>query len=131
MNMRQADRVRSNKLAFCDQLLESLSMIRKAFKMSVNPDAHAEYERRHRPIWKELEATLIAHGVLNYSIFLDPQTSELFACAEIEGEERWQSIARTEVCQRWWHYMRDLMPTNHDHSPKSVELREVFHIEKP
>jgi L-rhamnose mutarotase len=25
-------------------------MIRKAFLMHVNPDAHAEYERRHRPI---------------------------------------------------------------------------------
>ena len=104
-------------------------MIRKVFKMSVNPDAHAEYERRHRPIWKELEDTLIAHGVLNYSIFLDPQTSELFAYAEIENEERWQAIARTEVCRRWWQYMRELMPTNSDNSPKSVEFREVFHIE--
>lgn len=104
-------------------------MIRKAFKMSVNPDAHAEYQRRHRPIWKELEDTLIDHGVLSYSIFLDPQTSELFALAEIQSEERWQAIASTEVCQRWWQSMRDLMPTNPDLSPKSVELREVFHIE--
>jgi len=106
-------------------------MIRKAFKMSVHPDSHAEYERRHDPIWKELEDALFAHGVHGYSIFLDPQTSELFAYAEIESEERWQAIARTEVCQRWWQHMRDLMPTNSDHSPKSVELREVFHIEKP
>ena len=106
-------------------------MIRKAFKMSVHPDAHAEYTRRHNPIWKELEDILIAHGVLNYSIYLDVQTSELFAYAEIESEERWQAIAQTEVCQRWWQSMRDLMPTNPDHSPKSVELREVFHIEKP
>ena len=106
-------------------------MIRKAFKMSVHPDAHAEYERRHNPIWKELEDTLVAHGVLNYSIFLDPATSELFAYVELESEERWQSIASTEVCQRWWRHMRNLMPTQPDHSPKSVELREVFHIEKP
>ena len=105
-------------------------MIRKAFKMSVHPDAHAEYERRHRPIWKELEDTLFKHGVLNYSIFLDAQTSQLFAYAEIESEERWQAIASTEVCQRWWLHMRDLMPTNPDHSPKSVELHEVFHLEK-
>ena len=104
-------------------------MIRKAFKMFVHPDAHAEYERRHRPIWKELEETLIVHGVLNYSIFLDPQTSELFAYAEIESEERWQAIAQTDVCQRWWQHMRDIMPTNSDHSPKCVELREVFHLE--
>ena len=28
-------------------------MIRKAFVMQVNPDAHEEYERRHNPIWPE------------------------------------------------------------------------------
>lgn len=105
-------------------------MIRKAFKMSVHPDAHAEYERRHNPIWRELEDTLIAHGVRSYSIFLDPEASELFACAEIESEERWQAIAQTDVCQRWWGHMRDLMPTEPDHRPKSAPLREVFHIEK-
>ena len=69
-------------------------MIRKAFRMHVNPDAHAEYERRHNPIWKELEEVLIAHGVRKYSIFLDPTTSDLFAYAEIESEERWQAIGR-------------------------------------
>lgn len=44
-------------------------MIRKAFVMQVNPDAHAEYQRRHSPIWPELEAELKAHGAHNYSIF--------------------------------------------------------------
>ena len=40
--------------------------------MSVDPGKEQEYERRHRPIWQELEATLIRHGVRTYSIFLDP-----------------------------------------------------------
>ena len=31
-------------------------MIRKAFVMAVHEDAQAEYERRHNPIWPELEA---------------------------------------------------------------------------
>ncbi len=106
-------------------------MIRKAFKMSVHPDAHAEYERRHHPIWKELEDTLIAHGVLSYSIFLDPTAGDLFAYAEIESEERWQAIAQTAICQRWWTHMRDVMPAHPDNSPKSVPLREVFHLGKP
>jgi L-rhamnose mutarotase len=30
-------------------------MLRKAFRMSVHPGQHQEYERRHRPIWPELE----------------------------------------------------------------------------
>ena len=103
-------------------------MLIKAFKMSVHPSAHAEYARRHNPIWKELEDTLVAHGVRKYSIFLDESTSELFACAEIESEERWRAVASTEVCQRWWRFMRDLMPTEADGSPRANELREVFRL---
>jgi L-rhamnose mutarotase len=105
-------------------------MIRKAFKMSVHPGQHEEYARRHDPIWRELEETLLAHGVRSYSIYLDPETSELFAYAEIENEERWRAIAATEVCRRWWWHMRDLMPTNPDDSPVARDLREVFHIER-
>ena len=105
-------------------------MIRKAFKMSVRPDQHEEYARRHNPIWKDLEDTLLAHGVRSYSIFLDHTTSELFAYAEIESEERWNAIAATAVCKRWWSYMRELMPSNPDDSPVSEELKEVFHIER-
>jgi L-rhamnose mutarotase len=105
-------------------------MLRKAFKMSVHPDRHEEYARRHNPIWRELEDTLLAHGVRTYSIYLDPATSELFAYAEIESEERWRAVAATEVCQRWWRSMRELMPSNPDNSPVSVELGEVFHMER-
>jgi len=104
-------------------------MIRKAFTMSVNEGCEAEYERRHRPIWPELEAVLREHGVHNYSIFLHPATRQLFACAEIESEAQWAAIADTPVCKRWWAHMQDLMPSNPDHSPVAEELREVFHIE--
>ena len=103
-------------------------MIRKAFVMSVNPGCEEEYERRHRPIWHDLAAVLKAHGVHNYSIFLHPDTRQLFATVEIEDEARWASIAQTEVCQRWWKHMGDIMPSNPDHSPVSVELKEVFHL---
>jgi L-rhamnose mutarotase len=105
-------------------------MFRKAFRMSVNAGAAEEYERRHRPIWKELEDTLLAHGVATYSIYLDPATHDLFGYAEIENEARWASIAATDVCRRWWQYMRDVMPANADASPVSRDLREVFHIER-
>src|SRR4030095_2501526 len=103
-------------------------MLRKAFKMWVNPDTHAEYAARHNPIWRELEDTLRSHGVRNYSIHLDEATHELFAYAEVTSEEGWEAIARTEVCQRWWASMRHLMPTNPDNSPRSTPLREVFHM---
>lgn len=104
-------------------------MIRKAFVMSVHAGREAEYERRHRPIWAELEAVLKAHGVHNYSIFLHPETRQLFGYVEIEDEDRWAAIAKTGVCKRWWAHMKDLMPSNTDHSPVSLEMREVFHID--
>lgn len=104
-------------------------MIRKAFVMSVNAGQEVEYERRHRPIWPELEQTLKAHGVHNYSIFLHPETRQLFGVVEIENEARWNAIAQTPICRKWWTHMKDLMPSNPDHSPKSLELREVFHID--
>jgi L-rhamnose mutarotase len=104
-------------------------MIRKAFVMSVNPGAEAEYERRHRPIWDELAAVLRAHGAHNYSIFLHPQTRQLFAYVEIEDEARWNAIAQTPICQKWWRHMGDLMPGNPDGSPVALGLPEVFHLE--
>ena len=105
-------------------------MIRRAFRMSVNEGAAGEYERRHNPIWAELEETLIHHGVASYSIFLDPITHDLFAYVELDDEARWNRIASTDVCRRWWTSMRELMPSNEDHSPVSRPLREVFHIER-
>ena len=104
-------------------------MIRKAFMMSVNPDQHEAYQDRHSPIWPELEATLKEHGVNNYSIFLNSSTHQLFGYAEIEDEEQWAKIAETEVCQKWWAHMKEIMPSNPDNSPIAIEVREVFHIE--
>ena len=103
-------------------------MIRKAFRMSVHPGFEQEYERRHNPIWHELTETLVAHGVVCYSIFIDPHTNDLFAYAEIESEERWNAIASTAVCRKWWRYMREIMPSNTDDSPVSRDLPEVFHL---
>ena len=104
-------------------------MIRKAFVMSINSGQEAEYTKRHNPIWPELEQTLKAHGVHNYSIFLHPETLQLFAHVEIEDEARWNAIAETEICQKWWAHMRAIMPSNPDHGPVSFELGEVFHID--
>lgn len=103
-------------------------MIRKGFLMKVHPTAHEEYRRRHDAIWPELASTLREHGVGSYSIFLDPRRSLLFAYVELESEERWNAIAGTEVCRRWWAFMRDIMETQADDSPVSEELTEVFHL---
>jgi L-rhamnose mutarotase len=104
-------------------------LIRKAFVMSVNPGQEAKYEARHSPIWPELERTLKDHGVHTYTIFLHPETRQLFAYVEYEDQARWDAVAGTPVCRRWWRHMREMMPSNPDDSPVSEEMREVFHIE--
>jgi L-rhamnose mutarotase len=109
------------------QALET-GVIRRAFRMAVTPGRETEYIRRHQPIWPELEATLLAYGVRTYSIFLDAATSTLFAYVEFDSVERWEAVARTDVCQQWWAHMRELMPCNPDNSPVTSPLDEVFHI---
>jgi L-rhamnose mutarotase len=98
--------------------------------MAIHPGQAAEYARRHQPIWSELEAVLLRHGVRSYSIYLDPLTNDLFGYVECESEAMWNAIAGTDVCRRWWRHMRDIMPSNLDGGPVSRDLREVFHIER-
>jgi L-rhamnose mutarotase len=97
--------------------------------MTLKPGSQDEYEKRHSPIWTELEEVLKQHGVHNYSIFLDRESERLFGYVEIESEELWGEIANSEVCRRWWSYMKDLMLTNPDDSPLAVSLDEVFHLD--
>ena len=104
-------------------------MIQKAFVMSVHAGCETEYIRRHQPIWPELEAVLLTHGVKTYSIFLHSETRQLFAYVEFTDDAQWQAIAQTDVCRGWWTHMRDLMPSNPDDSPVSLPLPEIFHIE--
>jgi len=101
-------------------------MIRKAFVMQVNPDSHDEYERRHTPIWPELESVLKDHGAHHYAIYLDKARNLLFATVEIESEERWNAVAQTDVCQRWWKHMRDVMPSNPDNSPECRTEKRIL-----
>ena len=104
-------------------------MIRKASIMFVNKDSYDEYKKRHNEIWPEMVKELKAHGAHNYSIFLEKETGKLFAYVEIESEEKWNQMAETAICRKWWEYMKPLMKTNPDNSPVAVELVEMFYME--
>lgn len=103
-------------------------MIRKAFKMKVFTGKAVEYESRHNPIWPEMETMLKAHGVSNYSIFMDDDNNTLFAYVELESLEQWESIAEEPICRKWWESMADLMDTEINKRPFSQDLREVFYL---
>lgn len=104
-------------------------MIRKAFCMTVYPECQAEYARRHRELWPEMAAELRAHGMTSYSIFLNPQTSQLFGYVEITDEKLWAAMAETAINRKWWAFMADVMVTNADDSPLTTDLQSVFHLE--
>jgi len=104
-------------------------MTRQAFKMFLKPGFEEEYERRHNAIWPELKKLLQDAGVYDYSIFWDKETNILFAVQKNSGEGGSQDLGSTEIVQKWWEYMADIMETNPDNSPISIPLPEVFYME--
>ena len=104
-------------------------MIRKGFKMKLYDNMAEEYEKRHNELWDEMKDMIHEYGCSNYSIFLDKETNILFGYIEIESEEKWAKSADTEICRKWWHFMADIMETNPDESPVSVDLKKVFYLE--
>ena len=104
-------------------------MRREAFKMYLKPGCEEEYIRRHNLIWPELKQLLSDSGVSDYSIFWDRDTNILFAVQKVSGEGGSQDLGNTEIVQKWWDYMADVMDTNPDNSPVSEDLIPVFHLD--
>ncbi|SDD91929.1 L-rhamnose mutarotase [Pedobacter soli] len=98
-----------------------------AFKMKLKPGFEAEYKKRHDEIWPELATLLKENGISDYSIFLDEETNNLFAVQQQRGSSS-QDLGSTQIVQKWWAYMADIMETNEDNSPKTFPLEMVFHL---
>ena len=104
-------------------------MTRIAFTMQLLPGYEEEYRRRHDAIWPELAVLLREAGISNYSIFLDDVTRRLFAYMEVSERYDGNWLPQQPVMRKWWDMMGDIMETNPDHSPVSIPLREVFHLD--
>lgn len=104
-------------------------MVRKTSVMKLYPGMEKEYEKRHANLWQEVKDLIHKHGGGNYSISYDRRTNLLFSYIEIEDEEIWNESADSEISQKWWDYMADIMETNPDNSPVSFELEELFHLD--
>jgi L-rhamnose mutarotase len=103
-------------------------MRRLAFKMQLKPGSAVEYQRRHDELWPEIKQILAEAGVSEYSIFLDAETNTLFAFQKVASDGGSQDLGENETIRRWWDHMADIMETNEDNSPVSVELKEVFYM---
>jgi L-rhamnose mutarotase len=97
-----------------------------AFKMKLNPGMAAEYRKRHDEIFPELVDLLHEAGVKDYSIHLDEETNTLFGVLWRRVDHTMDDLPDTEVMQRWWAHMADIMATNEKNEPVSVDLLPVF-----
>ncbi|MDR0524340.1 MAG: L-rhamnose mutarotase [Spirochaetaceae bacterium] len=104
-------------------------MKRHAFAMRLRPGCEREYKKRHDEIWPELKAELRKAGISDYSIYLDPKTSTLFAFQYLADDAEADALPSKEIVQKWWHRMKDIMDTNPDESPVSDALIEMFHLD--
>lgn len=105
-------------------------MKRFAFKMYLKPGCEEEYQRRHAAIWPELQQQIKAAGVSDYSIFWDKDTNLLFGIQHCEGDATSQDTTEIDpITQKWWDMNADIMEVNPDHSPVTVLLKEMFHMD--
>ena len=103
-------------------------MYRLGFKMKLHAGQAEEYKRRHDELWPELGQLLKDSTVSDYSIFLDEETNILFGTLKVEDLEKFNQIPQNPITKRWWEYMADVMDTNPDNSPVSVDLKDVFYL---
>ena len=76
---------------------------RHALVVGVRPERREEYLALHRAVWPQVEATLTASHVTNYSIFRTGDT--LFAYYEYTGADHDADMARIAddpVTREWW-----------------------------
>lgn len=99
-----------------------------AFKMKLRKGFESEYKKRHDAIWPELSDLLKASGISDYSIFLDEETSILFAIQNLAEDHSSASLPENPIMQKWWAYMGDIMETNADNSPEVKPLTQVFYM---
>lgn len=96
--------------------------------MKLHAGKAEEYKRRHDELWDDVKQLLKDSTVSDYSIFLDEETNMLFATLKVEDLEKFAQIPHQLVIKRWWAYMSDIMETNSDNSPVSMNLKDVFYL---
>ncbi len=96
--------------------------------MYLLPGHSAEYKKRHDENWPELGELLHQVGIQNYSIFLDESTRTLYGYLEAPDLSTLDSLPAQDVMKKWWTYMADIMETNPDHSPVSIDLTPIFYL---
>jgi arylsulfatase len=98
-----------------------------ANKLKLKPGMGDEYKKRHDAIWPELSKAIRDAGISDFSIFLDEETGTLFSIQKVTPNNTTAELRKTELMQKWWAHMADIMLVNPDNSPVRVPLKQVFH----
>ena len=56
------------------------------------------------------------------------KTNLLFGVLWRQDDHTMDALADTEIMQRWWAHMADIMEVNPDNSPVAVPLTSVFQM---
>ena len=107
-------------------MIEDAGYEKHAFKMKLNPGMAAEYKKRHDEIFPELVDALREAGVKDYSIHLDEETNTLFCVLWRRKDHTMAELPKTAINQRWWAHMADIMATDANNVPHSVDLVPMF-----
>ena len=96
--------------------------------MYLLPGHSVEYKKRHDELCPELGELLHQVCIQNSSIFLEESTRTLYGYLEAPDLSTLDSLPAQDVMKKWWTYMADIMETNLDHSPVSIDLTPIFYL---
>jgi L-rhamnose mutarotase len=105
---------------------------RVAQAIRLRPEARENYLRLHAAVWPEVEATISAANIRNYSIYLLDDV--LFSYYEYVGDDYDRDmglIAADAATQRWWRLTdpcQERLPGTAD-GRQWLELPEVWHMD--
>jgi L-rhamnose mutarotase len=106
-------------------------MQRVCFLLQVKPERLAEYKERHRNVWPEMRAALLATGWGNYSLFLRDDGLLVGYLETPDFEAAREGMSKLAVNERWQKEMAEFFtnPPGVTADRAMAPLEEVFHLD--
>jgi len=102
-----------------------------SFVLHLKPGQEEEYLRRHHEIWPEMQALLLARGVIHYEISLHRASHLLFAFIVRRRDHSMAELPDHPVTRRWRAYMADILEIESGTKPIIDPLIRMFSLSAP
>jgi L-rhamnose mutarotase len=109
-----------------------MTVQRHALVVNVVPSMREEYLRLHAAVWPQVEDTLRACNIMNYTIFILEDT--LFAYYEYVGSNHahdLELVGQDPVTREWWTHTDPCQTTFGRHAREGEgwrPMQEVWHL---